>query len=107
MSHYIGWAPDTCPDGAKFGLEERIKRHRHNIGARLLKNANNAQVGWKVVRTWEGRTLADERELKRWKNSKKICPLCWASNPDNLEIGNPVFGSSDFVGLKKPKFFNQ
>jgi predicted GIY-YIG superfamily endonuclease len=87
-SHYIGWAPDS------IGLKERVRRHRTNRGAQLLKDANSAKIGWKVVRTWEHRTAADETELKKWKNSKKLCPLCWASNSDNLEIGNPVFGTS-------------
>jgi predicted GIY-YIG superfamily endonuclease len=101
QSHYIGWAPDS------IGLKERIRRHRNNVGAQLLKRANSAKIGWKVVRIWDHRTEADEAELKKWKNSKKLCPLCWASNSNNLEIGNPAFSSSDpdFIGVTEPKFF--
>lgn len=84
-THYIGWAPDS------IGLTQRIEKHRNGCGAKLLKSVNNAKIEWNVVRTWKDRTLADEAALKEWKNAKKLCPLCWSSNPDNLQIGNPTF----------------
>ena len=67
--HYIGWTKD---------LEARLAIHKAGDGARLLRAVNQADIGWRVVRTWEG-TRDDERRLHNQKNSpSRLCPVCKA-----------------------------
>lgn len=64
--HYLGFT---------LNLQARIKLHRSNCGAKLLRAVNRAGIGWTVVRTWEGgRPL--ESALKRQKNAPRLCPVC-------------------------------
>lgn len=65
--HYLGFT--------KGPVEDRLDEHRRGHGARLLQVINEAGIGWRLVRTWRGdRKL--ERRLKRWKKSRKLCPIC-------------------------------
>lgn len=69
--HYIGYT--------KLSVKERMERHRSGHGAQLLKQVQNAGIGWRVVRTWsvptgEGRKL--EIKLKRRGGGRRVCPIC-------------------------------
>lgn len=67
--HYLGY----CADGT---LEVRLIRHRAGRGARLLAVLRELNIGWRVVRVFEGdRHL--ERRLKG-RGSSRLCPVCTA-----------------------------
>lgn len=66
--HYIGFVYND--------LDKRIKRHKRNRGAKLLKALNKANIKWHVVRVWDDADKEFERKLKNKKNSKTLCPLC-------------------------------
>jgi predicted GIY-YIG superfamily endonuclease len=68
--HYLGFSKH---------LWFRIITHRANNGAKLLKAINEAGISWNVVRTWTVSSQELERQLKNWKNSPKLCPIC---NPE-------------------------
>lgn len=68
--HYLGFV--------KNNLEQRVKRHRSGQGAKMLKAANEAGIGWDVVRTWPDGDRTFERMLKNRKKSKCLCPKCSA-----------------------------
>ena len=65
--HYLGYTKD---------LPSRIKKHRHNLGARLLQVLNQKNIAWNVVRVWEDGDQNLERHLKNQKKSRKLCPVC-------------------------------
>jgi len=64
--HYLG----SCDD-----LQARLARHKAGNGARLMEVVKNAGITWQLARTWEG-GKGKERELKRQKNSPRLCPIC-------------------------------
>ncbi|MFN3652576.1 MAG: endonuclease [Armatimonadota bacterium] len=64
--HYLGYAED---------LPSRLDTHRQGRGARLLQVVQLLGIRWRVVRTWDG-DRARERQLKRWKKSRTLCPVC-------------------------------
>ena len=68
--HYLGWT---------MNLSERFLQHQKGNGAKFLKRANELGVTFEVVRTWSG-TRANERELKRKKNMRRYCPLCYGKS---------------------------
>lgn len=72
--HYLGSTPDTR-------LAQRLSEHRSGKGARLTQVVTEAGHELILARTWEG-GREKERELKRWKNSPRLCPIC---NP-NLKM---------------------
>lgn len=74
MRHYIGY---TSTD-----VDDRIKRHRQNSGARFMAKANALGLAWDHVRTWDGATFDDEKKLKGMKGAKRMCPIC---NPEGYE----------------------
>src|SRR3954454_21531768 len=43
--HYIGFV--------ECNLEQRIKKHKNNKGAKLLAAINDKGIPWEVVRVWE------------------------------------------------------
>lgn len=53
-----------------------------------MKAVSQANIRWRVVRTWDG-DRNFERRLHNAKNSKKICPICspdtWAQNYNTLQ----------------------
>jgi hypothetical protein len=64
--HCLGWA---------FDLERRLEAHRAGNGARLMEVVTERGIPWQVARTWPGdREL--EKQLKRQKNSPRLCPIC-------------------------------
>ena len=86
--HYLGHALD---------LEARLERHRAGDGARLLQVITAAGIGWTLVRTWPGGREM-ERQLKRQKNSPRLCPLC------HLQQGEatPISCSADAPHMRRP-----
>ena len=64
--HYLGWSED---------VNARLDRHLSGNGSKLLRAVSKANIGFRVVRTWDGdRKL--ERRLHKQKNSPKLCPIC-------------------------------
>lgn len=64
--HYIGFANH---------VSKRFAHHKKGTGARLTQVANERNIDYKIVRTWEGdREL--ERKLKNQKNAPRLCPIC-------------------------------
>jgi predicted GIY-YIG superfamily endonuclease len=66
--HYIGFVDKN--------LQQRIKKHKSNKGAKLFVAVNNKGIPWEVVRVWEGGDRQLERRLKNRKKSRCLCPLC-------------------------------
>lgn len=71
--HYLGWTEQ---------LDNRLEAHRNGEGSRLLAVIREHQISFTLVRTWSG-TKTFERQLKKRKNSWKLCPNC----KDNHEPG--------------------
>jgi predicted GIY-YIG superfamily endonuclease len=65
--HYLGSANN---------VEERIKQHRNNSGARLLQVINNAGINWTVVSIWKNVGRDFERKLKRCHSGRQLCRIC-------------------------------
>ncbi len=67
--HYLGY----CADGT---LEVRLIRHRAGRGARLLAVLRELNIGWRVVRVFEG----DRKFERRLKGGSRVrlCPVCRA-----------------------------
>jgi hypothetical protein len=65
--HYLGY----CADGT---LEVRLIRHRAGRGARLLAVLRELNIGWRVVRVFDG-DRKFERRLKG-SGSSRLCPVC-------------------------------
>ena len=77
--HYLGWAQH---------LEARLEHHRAGTGARLMQVVTEAGIDWEVSRTWEGdRNL--EAQLKRRKDSPRLCPICAARAGRKPKGGRP------------------
>ena len=66
--HYIGYTD--------LPVEDRLKRHEANDGARILKAVRLAGIDYEVVKIWEGVDRAFERRLKNQKNASRLCPVC-------------------------------
>jgi predicted GIY-YIG superfamily endonuclease len=69
--HYLGTTND---------LEHRLRQHasgRSAGGARLMEVVTQAGISWRVVCTWAG-GREEERRLKAWCNSCRLCPICKA-----------------------------
>lgn len=64
--HYTGWTND---------LDARLAEHRAGRGARLMAVVEQAGIGWRLARTWDG-PRARERQLKRTGGASRRCPLC-------------------------------
>jgi predicted GIY-YIG superfamily endonuclease len=66
--HYVGYTDD---------LEKRIELHRAGQGAKFLKQANEAGIGWIVVRVWMNADRDKERSIKGM-SARIVCPVCKA-----------------------------
>jgi len=64
--HYLGSTDD---------LEARLACHRQGNGARLMEVVAQQGISWRLARTWPG-SRKQERELKRYKASPRLCPIC-------------------------------
>ena len=67
--HYLGTTID---------LDRRLATHREGRGARILAAANVRGIAYDVVRVWPGGREV-ERQLKRLRNSPRLCPRCRAT----------------------------
>ena len=67
--HYLGSTDD---------LERRLHEHEQGNGSKMLAAVARAGITWQLARTWPG-DRAWERRLKRYKKSKRLCPICSAS----------------------------
>lgn len=65
--HYLGYS---------HNFDARMERHHAGRGSRLLDVIQKAGIGWKVVRIWQPGSPRVEAELKRYKNNKRLCPIC-------------------------------
>jgi predicted GIY-YIG superfamily endonuclease len=66
--HYLGFVESD--------LQQRIDKHKAGTGAKILRAANIAGIGWNVVKVWEDGDRNFERSLKKKKKSSCICPVC-------------------------------
>jgi predicted GIY-YIG superfamily endonuclease len=74
--HYTGWAAD---------LDRRLEAHRAGRGARLMEVIKDADITWRLARTWPGpRDL--ERAIKALHEAPRLCPEC-SSQPLPLNTG--------------------
>ena len=66
--HYMGWTTD---------LKKRLREHRSGRRERCVLTSVLCfkGIGWRVVRLWDG-PLSFEKELKRKKNNRLLCPVC-------------------------------
>lgn len=74
--HYLGTTKD---------LTHRLTQHSKGTkfgGARLMEVIINAGISWQVSRLWIG-GIALERQLKRWGNHGRICPICKAERKNS------------------------
>lgn len=64
--HYLGYTDN---------LKARLEAHRSGKGSRLMEVVKERGIEWVLVRTWPG-DRGIEKQLKRQKNSPRLCPLC-------------------------------
>jgi len=67
--HYLGYASS---------IQERLDRHRRGDGSPLIRALLERGGDFAVVRTWSPGTRDLERQLKRRKKLREICPTCRA-----------------------------
>jgi len=67
--HYLGY----CEDGM---LQARFERHLAGAGAKLLRAASAAGIGFEVVRVWKDVDRNFERALKNRHETPRLCPVC-------------------------------
>lgn len=65
--HYLGY---TAGDP-----ETRLREHRTDKGAKMLRECNRIGIDYEIVATWPG-DRKDERRMKNWKKIKGKCPIC-------------------------------
>lgn len=67
--HYLGWTND---------LQKRLREHRSGNRTKcvLTSVVTFEGIGWRVARLWHNVPLSFEKELKRGKNNRKLCPHC-------------------------------
>lgn len=65
--HYLGYTSN---------LSQRLEAHQSGHGSRLMEVVNENGITWRLARKWSNGTRQLERQLKRQKNSPKLCPIC-------------------------------
>jgi predicted GIY-YIG superfamily endonuclease len=72
------WCRHYC--GSTNDLEERLARHRHGNGARLMEVVSQAGIDFEVARLWRFDTCEEarafEKLLKRRQHNGRECPIC-------------------------------
>lgn len=66
--HYLGFTSRRVVD--------RVQEHIDGTGAALPREATKRSIDPECVRIWEDATSQLERDLKRRKNNRGLCPLC-------------------------------
>jgi len=66
--HYLGWTNN---------LDARLRQHKghKNPQCRITSAFSTKGISFVLARTWAG-TIAKEKELKRLRNGRKLCPVC-------------------------------
>jgi predicted GIY-YIG superfamily endonuclease len=64
--HYIGWTNN---------LDDRLWEHSRGKGSRLCAVARQRDIRFILAECWIG-DRALERQLKRYKNAPRLCPIC-------------------------------
>lgn len=67
--HYLGFCSD------QRDLSKRWAEHISGRGAKILRACNQQGITYVVAATFPG-DRHRERQLKRRKNSRRLCPLC-------------------------------
>jgi hypothetical protein len=67
--HYTGFAEGS-------GLLKRLGEHQQGRGARLVEVITQAEISFRLARTWPGVTRARERQLKQQGGASRRCPIC-------------------------------
>jgi hypothetical protein len=67
--HYIGFSTKQSPLA-------RLKVHRANQGAHILRVLNTLGIGYHVARVWRKKKRSDERDMKNAKCAPHHCPFC-------------------------------
>ena len=90
VQHYMGWVMNG-------EIGRRMLEHEEGNGksSPLIRAVQVAGIAWTVVRTWKG-TRNLERQLKKTKNSPRMCPLCNRGQAMNY-ANDPKWGSINFV----------
>ena len=60
-------------------VEERVEEHVNGLGSPLVRAAAAAGARIVIARTWTTKQRASrtrERQLKKWKMSPRLCPIC-------------------------------
>lgn len=65
--HYVGYAVD---------VEKRFAQHKSGRGARLLKVLIANGINFEIARVWPEGDRALERQIKRKRNARALCPIC-------------------------------
>lgn len=68
--HYLGFTPNAVT------LGERVRAHMQGRGARFTQVAVERGIQLNFVRLWAEGDRHLERQLKKRKNHKKLCPVC-------------------------------
>lgn len=72
--------------GNTSNLDNRIRRHRSGQSRAHLPMAfHKLGIDFIVSRTWEG-SFALEKQLKKRKNNRKLCPICSMKGNDHATI---------------------
>jgi len=83
--HYLGYS-------SLENVIDRLARHKAGKGARLLQVANERNITYSIIRTWEFATWQEarkfERKLKSQKHTPRLCPVCnrHLCNQENSEL---------------------
>ena len=83
--------PYVDPNGRKvrhyLGYSERLARrmahHRSGSGSKFLRAMALANITFRVTRIWQPGTRILERQLKNYKNSSQLCPVCCPEKWEN------------------------
>lgn len=67
--HYIGCSDEIDPC-------IRLAYHKKGNGAKILHALNKIGIEYDIVRIWPNASWTFEKELKRYKNSWRLCPIC-------------------------------
>lgn len=86
--HYIGFTT--------LDLDERLRRHRTERGARLLQAQTRAGGTWRIAKVWISVQRGLELVLKRRGGAARICPICLkvATPPDTEHHDDPGRGAA-------------
>lgn len=69
--HYLGWTDD---------IDERLRKHRMGKGSRLCAVAIERGIKISLAEIIPGNRQV-ERQLKRQKNHRRLCPICMPKTP--------------------------